>query len=101
MLFGAFRAEPYSPSSHSLADVRPLLLCFSPYGQYVVVELVPALLLLIVMFPVAIRKTRPKFASASAPLLPNNIEALVVRGDTRATTYGIALSAANDPNCRV
>ena len=78
------------------------LLLPSPYFQYVIVELVPALLLLGVMHPVVNRTARPKFSSGVDDLVPNNAEALVVSGTRRAVTYlGEPFLAANDPKYHI
>ncbi len=72
-----------------------------------VVELVPALLLLIVMHPVANRTAPPKFSMefASMTMLgSNNTEELVIASNrlrTVTTTYGEPLLAANDPKTRI
>ena len=68
-----------------------------------VVELAPALLLLIMMHPVANRAGRPKFSLEFALLAPNNTEDLLVGNNhlRTATTYGELLMAANDPKTRI
>jgi len=66
------------------------------------VELVPSVVLLALMVPVATQVTRPKFASLHNRILANDATTLVVQGTKRAKTYGTSSSqAANDPKYHI
>lgn len=72
-----------------------------PYFQYVVVELLPAIVVLVVMVPSRNLSSKSKFSSGNDSVIPNNVEALVIRSTIRASTYGLQLLPANDPQRRI